>query len=104
MNIFESVIGFQWDAGNEKKNEEKHNVTKDEIERIFFNVPLFCYPDRKHSGEEERINAYGSTDAGRLLHITFCFRENKIRVISARDMHKKERRSYESATKRTTNI
>ena len=52
--------------------------------------------DTVHSQHEERYYALGQTDSGRLLFIAFTMREDLIRVISARDMSRKERKVYES--------
>ena len=99
MIDFERIVGFDWDAGNARKN-EKHLVSMAEAEQVFFNAPLLVLEDAKHSQQEPRLHALGKTDAGRLLHITCTLRQNNtlIRVISARDMHSKERRIYEQAT------
>jgi len=86
---------FQWDHGNERKNPDKHNVSQVEAEQVFFNQPLLLLEDKAHSQREMIFHALGRTDNNRKLHITFTIRENKIRVISARPMHKKERKSYE---------
>ena len=93
------VIGFDWDDGNARKSEEKHNVSQSESEQVFFNEPLLVVQDQRREYSEIRIHALGKTDMGRLLHLTFTLRENGslIRVISARDMHKKERAVYEQA-------
>jgi uncharacterized DUF497 family protein len=93
------ITGFDWDKGNTRKN-EKHGVTMAEAEQTFFNAPLLVLEDSKHSNQETRFHALGKTDDKRLLHITFTVRHNgeKIRVISARDMHRKERVIYEKAT------
>jgi hypothetical protein len=90
------ISGFDWDAGNARKN-EKHGVSRAEAEQVFFNVPLLAVADSRHSQKEARLHALGKTDDGRLLHITFTLRDagRKIRVISARDMHRKERAVYE---------
>ena len=93
------IIGFDWDSGNARKN-EKHGVSTAESEQVFFNAPLLLIADIKHNQDEVRFHALGKSDEGRLLHITFTLREagKKIRVISARDMHKKERAIYEQTT------
>jgi uncharacterized DUF497 family protein len=93
------ITSFDWDEGNARKN-EKHGVSMAEAEQVFFNTPLLVLEDRKHSRHELRFHALGKTDNVRLLHITFTLRRTskKIRVISARDMHKKERSVYEKAT------
>jgi uncharacterized DUF497 family protein len=92
------ISGFDWDDGNARKN-DKHGVSMAETEQVFFNAPLLLLVDEKHSGIEMRLHALGRTDEGRLLHVTFTLRSagSLIRVISARDMHRKERTIYEQA-------
>ncbi|MFC1795866.1 BrnT family toxin [Pseudomonadota bacterium] len=92
------ITSFEWDEGNVRKN-EKHGVSMAEAEQVFFNTPLLVLADIKHSRRELRFHALGKSDNVRLLHITFTLRhaEEKIRVISARDMHRKERAIYEKA-------
>ena len=92
------VSGFDWDAGNARKNDD-HGVSMAEAEQVFFNLPLLMLEDSAHSHKEIRVHALGRTDAGRTLHITFTLRQsgNLIRVISARSMHRKERAIYEQA-------
>ena len=86
---------FQWDHGNERKSSDKHDVSQDETEQVFFNQPLLMLEDKAHSQRELRFHALGRTDNNRKLHISFTIRGIYIRVISARPMHKKERKSYE---------
>ena len=89
-------IKFEWDSGNINKNKIKHNVDYTDIEQVFSNEELYFYPDEKHSSNKEtRYIAYGHADNGRNLIICFTLRNNSIRVISARDMDKKERLLYE---------
>ena len=87
-------IGFQWDKDNVEKNWLKHKVSPFECEQVFFNNALFA-EDIKHSQREKRHYALGLTDDKRLLFVAFTIRKNRIRVISARDMSKKERKAYE---------
>lgn len=91
------INGFDWDKGNARKSVEKHAVSQSEAEHVFFNRPLVAAPEKKHSGGERRYHALGVTDDRRLLHITYTLRNGGtlIRVISARDMHRKERQIYE---------
>lgn len=93
------VSGFDWDAGNARKSADKHAVSQPEAEQAFFNEPLLLLPDPRHSQAESRFHALGSTDEGRLLHLSFTLRGDGtlIRVISARPMHRKERVIYEQA-------
>lgn len=93
------VVGFDWDEGNARKSTEKHGVSQAEAEQIFFNEPLIVAQDDRHSAIEIRLHALGHTEAGRRLHVTFTLRQDGflIRVISARDMHRKERVIYAKA-------
>ena len=93
------IEGFDWDGGNSRKSADKHDVSQAEAEGIFFNDPLIIIEDARHSGQEPRLNALGRTTENRLLHVTFTLRQEAtlIRVISARDMHRKERKAYEQA-------
>ena len=95
----DQIAGFDWDDGNRRKNADKDDVSQAEAESIFFNDPLIVVGDAKHSATEQRFNALGKTAQTRLLHITFTLRQNGtvIRVISARDMHRRERKAYEQA-------
>jgi len=100
MDVYEQLAkctGFLWDEGNVLKIWVKHRVTAAECEQIFFNRPLIVVEDLVHSQVEERLYALGQTDAGRLLLVVFTFRRNLIRVISARDMSKKERKEYKAS-------
>ena len=94
------VVGFDWDAGNERKSADKHRVNQAEAEQAFFNQPLLVLEDERHSAAERRFHALGRTEAGRRLHITFTLRRegSLIRVISARDMSVKERTIYDEGT------
>jgi uncharacterized DUF497 family protein len=99
MIDLDQIAGFDWDAGNSRKSADKHDVSQAEAESIFFNDPLIVVEDTKHSEAEPRFNALGKTSQNRLLHITFTLRQNGtlIRVISARQMHRTERKTYEQA-------
>jgi len=100
MIDFAAVVGFQWDEGNARKSADKHGVTQAEAEQVFLNEPLLVIHDAVHSKAEPRFHALGRTHEGRRLHVTFTLRaaDTLIRVISARDMHRKERNRYERET------
>ena len=88
--------GFEWDSANAGKIWRKRRVTANECEQVFFHLPLALAHDAGHSQAERRFYGLGVTDAGRLLFVVFSLRRDRIRVISARDMSRKERRIYES--------
>ncbi|WP_322517827.1 BrnT family toxin [Rhodopseudomonas palustris] len=93
------VVGFDWDDGNSRKSADKHAVSQLEAESVFVHDPLLLQEDAKHSAAERRFYALGQTKAGRLLHVTFTLRADGtlIRVLSARDMSRRDRSSYEKA-------
>ena len=87
--------GFEWDEGNSQKNWAKHGVSRSECEQVFFNLPFVLADDQKHSHNEPRYYALGETDRGRKLFVVFTIRDSLIRVISARNMNRAERRIYD---------
>ena len=89
------LVGFDWDEGNKQKNWEKHQVDYRECEEVFFNKPLLVSEDIQHSSQEKRYYVLGRSDAGRTLFLVFTIRNNYIRIISARDQSRKERKIYE---------
>lgn len=95
LALITDCVGFAWDEGNLLKNWEKHRVSAIECEQVFFNRPLVALPDDDHSADEPRFFALGQSDAGRHLFLVFTVRGRQIRVISARDMSRKERKAYE---------
>lgn len=99
MRILPNPIAFDWDKGNIGKNLIKHNVSDKETEEVFKNKPIFILKDEKHSLVEKRYMIWGTTNKGRRLSVIFTIRKGKIRVISSRNMHKKERKEYEEKTK-----
>ncbi len=95
MRVLSAPIIFKWDKGNLGKNFVKHNVTDKEAEEVFVKEPKFIFKDETHSQKEERYGLLGVTDTGRKLSIVFTIREDKVRIITARNMSKKERGKYE---------
>lgn len=59
MISFNRITGFDWNAGNERKSAEKHDVSQFEAEQMFFNEPLLVLEDVKHSQNEDRYHALG---------------------------------------------
>ncbi len=86
--------GFDWEQGNIDKNWLTHHVTASECEQIFFNKPLIVADDEVHSLKESRFYALGKTDHSRELFVVLTTRGKLIRVISARNMSRKERQRY----------
>ncbi|MEJ2624191.1 MAG: BrnT family toxin [Pseudolabrys sp.] len=96
MIDFGSIVGFDWDEGNIRKSADKHGVDFREAEQVFLDPRLLILVDEEHGGEKKRFHAYGQSAAGRLLLVSFTLRQREtlIRVISARNMSRKERQRY----------
>ena len=95
MKILPEPVAFEWDKGNLDKNLVLHRVANQEAEEVFFDEESVIFSDDKHSVSEKRTMVWGSTRKGRKLAVIFTIRKDKVRVISARDMHRKERSYYE---------
>ncbi len=95
-----ACTGFDWDESNAAKNWERHQVTPEEAEDVFFHDPFVLRLDPEHSRREKRYWALGKTAAERELFVAFTIRGKLIRVISARDMSRKEREEYQRHEKR----
>ena len=104
MDILFQVEGFEWDQSNTEKNWEKHRVSYLECEEVFFNQPLLVQEDEIHSKFEPRYYVLGRSNDGRHLFIVFTIRRNKIRVISARNMSRRERRIYREQIEKSSKI
>jgi len=95
VRLFKKLTGFLWDKGNTDKNLLKHSVSNQECEEVFFDSNKKLLNDVLHSGNEKRYIIIGKTKRSRVLFIVFTIRNKSIRVVSARDMHAKERKFYE---------
>ena len=96
QNVIPAPIEFEWDKGNKEKNLEKHGILNEEAESVFFDEKSLLAEDLKHSKFEDRFQIVGKSDMNKLLTIFFTIRKDKIRIISARGVNKKERNLYES--------
>jgi hypothetical protein len=99
VRLFPWAEGFEWDEGNRRKNLDRHRVSDQEAEEAFFTQPNFIFEDVGHSASEKRYGLLAETRSKRRLTVIFTLRQGKVRVISARDMSRKERKSYEKIKK-----
>ncbi len=90
QKLLELLISFDWDDGNLDKSRRKHGVSAQEAEEVFVNTPFIMTTDIKHSINEQRYLALGTTNEGKKLSVSFTMRNKSIRIISARTMSKKE--------------
>lgn len=90
------IDDFIWLPDIVEKLIERHQVTQDEVEEVFFNRPRYRFVESGDRPEEDVYSASGQTDAGRYLIVFFIHKpDNTALILSARDMDKKERRRYE---------
>src|SRR3989304_6464823 len=99
MRVLPKTVSFEWDKGNLDETYEKQGTTPKETEEIFVSEELYVLPDVKHSQKEKRYIALGKTQENKRLLVVFVIRKEKIRIISARRMHKKELQKYDKAKK-----
>lgn len=89
-----ACTGFDWDEANVVKKWERHRVTPEEAEDVFFHDPFVLRSDPGHSKREKSYWALGRTSQDRKLFVAFTIRRRLIRVISARDMSQRECEEY----------
>jgi uncharacterized DUF497 family protein len=104
IDVFGEFLEFEWDRGNAEKSWKRHRVTVSECEQVFFNKPLAVSPDPGHSSEEIRFFAFGKTDSGRGLAVVFTIRRGRIRVVTAREISRREKRTYETSEKENPEV
>jgi uncharacterized protein len=100
LDVLKGVIGFDWNEANIEHIAE-HDVTPDEAEEVFSDEDNVLDEDIEHSIVEKRFLIIGKTEKGRLLYQIFTRRGDKIRVISSRDINKKEVHLYEKKVSRS---
>lgn len=86
---------FEWDANKAVFNLRKHDVSFEEASSVFSDVLATVYEDPDHSAREKRFLMIGTSAIGRLLHIAFADRGQRIRIISARKVTRREKKLYE---------
>jgi uncharacterized DUF497 family protein len=89
------VLRFEWDTAKSASNFEKHAVSFSEAMTVFGDPLEVTVRDPDHSESEFRFLSIGMSHLGRLLVVSYTEREERIRIISAREASRKERREYE---------
>ena len=88
-------MDFEWDDAKAESNEEKHGVTFAEAMTIFADTLSVTGYDPRHSDEEDRFLTMGMSVEGRLLVVSHTDRSDAVRIISAREASRRERKDYE---------
>ncbi|OGK12679.1 hypothetical protein A3C98_05285 [Candidatus Roizmanbacteria bacterium RIFCSPHIGHO2_02_FULL_37_15] len=104
MKILQEPLEFEWDKGNIEKNLKEHGVSDKEAEEAFESPKKYIFKDEKHSLLEDRYMVWGVTKRNRKLAVFFTLRAEKVRIISVRDMSRKERRAYEKKIQSNTKV
>ena len=86
---------FEWDTRKAVANERRHGVSFEEATTVFGDRLARSYDDPDHSDSERREITFGFSKAGRALVVSHCERGERVRIISARRMTRRERRQYE---------
>lgn len=91
-----TTFDFEWDSGNQTKNIIKHDISIAEAESVFkLGAALPLGIQTQPEANEQRLGLVGPSLNGRLLQIAFALRDGRVRIISARPAHKKEKKRYE---------
>lgn len=86
---------FEWDRGKARANKRRHGVSFTEASEVFADTLSSTVSDPDHSEEEERFVIFGRSVDGKYLVVSFTERGDRIRIISARTMTRRERLAYE---------
>lgn len=86
---------FEWDPDKAGRNLAKHGVSFPEAATVFGDPLALTYYDPDHSEDEDRYLTFGQSSSGRFLVVSHTDRDDRIRIISARTMTRRERKSYE---------
>jgi uncharacterized DUF497 family protein len=88
-------VHFEWDPRKAAHNLGKHGVSFEEAQTVFDDDRLLVFSDPDHSFGEERLLIIGRSSRGRLLFVAYTERAEAVRLISAREATRRERKDYE---------
>lgn len=98
MTRYISVVRYEDDPAKAKANLHKHRVSFEEAATVFLDPLAVTYPDPDHSENEYREITIGQSVKQRLLFVSHAQRGNRIRIISAREATREERKQHEEDT------
>ena len=88
-------VEFEWDPDKAELNVKRHGVSFHEAATVFADRLSITVPDRDHSVDEQRYISVGLSRQGRRLIVAHTEREDRFRIISARELTREERKAYE---------
>lgn len=86
---------FEWDPEKANGSRAKHGISFQEAATVFGDPLSLTFFDPDHSDDEDRYLTFGQASSGRYVIVSHTDRDNRIRIISARLMTRRERKSYE---------
>lgn len=86
---------FEWNRDKAASNLLKYGVSFTEAQSVFSDPLYIDFYDPDHSENEDRYIIIGESNQRRLLIVAYTERESAIRIISAREVTKIERKAYE---------
>ncbi len=92
------MLTFEWDANKARANLTKHAVSFQEATTVFGDPLSLTIPDPAHSQTESRFIILGRSHQGRILVVVHTERGDNVRIISARQASRRERKQYEEAS------
>ena len=93
---------YEWNAAKAKITIQKHGVSFDQAATVFLDPLALTFPDPSHSGGEEREITIGYTAGHQVVFVSHCQRGDRMRIISARNATRSERRQYEEGIGKKT--
>jgi uncharacterized protein len=94
------MIDFEWDVTKARTNLRKHGVAFNEATTVLKDKLSITIHDPDHSGDEDRYITIGASITGRLLMVAHTDRGDRTRIISVRELTRKERNAYELEIKK----
>jgi uncharacterized DUF497 family protein len=91
-------VKYEWNPEKDRINREKHDISFAEASTVFLDPLQVTVPDERHSIEELRFRTIGHTATNRLVVVAHTDRDDRIRIITAREATPRERRQYEQST------
>ena len=85
---------MQWDADKAAANLRKHRIDFADAVTVLSDELALTVPE--HHENEDRYVTVGSDALGRILVVAYTWRGDELRLISARNATRSERRQYES--------
>ncbi len=89
-------LKFEWDKKKDKSNTNKHGVSFEEAQTVFYDEYAIQFFDPEYSENEDRFILLGTSFKSKTLVVCHCFREEetRVRIISARKADKDEQEVY----------